>query len=371
MENLNIDTLMPKDAIAVSVVLPFYNAHAFLTEAIESILSQDMESFELILVDDGSTDRSLDIAKKYKDADARVRIITENNAGPATARNKGLTRARGKYVIFLDADDFYEPTLLSSLYQMAENDSLDIAICEFDVFNAKKNCFEENVKSDHHDLLEGGKVISKSEYPDHILQCTTAFVCNKLFRRDFLFENKISFNTELKIFEDVYFVSAALATAVRISKISTVLVHHRRYSEQARPKLFKKHYASVPDVYLEVKKYLMQHGIYAPISASFINLSASRCYTIYNILWKDAKEIFWNLLHERYLDELEWSTADAEEIESPAVRSFIAAVALYNHKQYQKRQKGVTVVEDAEVDRMYERKRRIKRIRRFFKLIKK
>ena len=357
--------------VKLSIIVPVYGVAKYLPKCVDSLLAQDISDYEIILVDDGSTDRSLDIAKKYKDADARVRIITENNAGPATARNKGLTRARGKYVIFLDADDFYEPTLLSSLYQMAENDSLDIAICEFDVFNAKKNCFEENVKSDHHDLLEGGKVISKSEYPDHILQCTTAFVCNKLFRRDFLFENKISFNTELKIFEDVYFVSAALATAVRISKISTVLVHHRRYSEQARPKLFKKHYASVPDVYLEVKKYLMQHGIYAPISASFINLSASRCYTIYNILWKDAKEIFWNLLHERYLDELEWSTADAEEIESPAVRSFIAAVALYNHKQYQKRQKGVTVVEDAEVDRMYERKRRIKRIRRFFKLIKK
>lgn len=371
MENLNIDTLLPKDALAVSVVLPFYNAHAYLTDAIESILSQDMESFELILVDDGSTDRSLDIAKKYKDTDARVRIITENNAGPATARNKGLARARGKYVIFLDADDFYEPTLLSSLYTMAENDGLDIAICEFDIFNAKKNAFEENVKSDHHDLLADGKVISKSEYPDYILQCTTAFVCNKLFRRDFLFENKITFNTELKIFEDVYFVSAALATAARVAKVPGVLVHHRRYSEQTRPKLFKKHYASVPDVYLEVKKYLMQHGIYAPISASFINLSASRCYTIYNILWKDAKEIFWNLLHERYLDELGWSAAPADEIESPAVRSFIATVALYNHKQYIKRQKRVTVVEDAEVNRIYERKRRIKKIRRFFKLINK
>ena len=107
------------------------------------------------------------------------------------------------------------------------------------------------------------------------------------------------------------------------------------------------------------------------ITPSFVNLSASRCYTIYNILWKDAKEIFWNLLHERYFEELEWGIAQAEEIESPAVHSFIAAVALYNHKQYLKRQKGVTVVEDAEVNRMYERKRRIKRIRRFFKMIKK
>ena len=365
MKNLNIDSFMPKDAVAVSVVLPFYNAHEYLTQSVESILNQDMESFELILVDDGSTDRSLDIAKKYKEADSRVRIITENNAGPSTARNKGFTRARGKYVIFLDADDFYEPTLLSSLYELAEEKKLDVAICEFNVYNTQKACFEDNVKSDHYDVLADGKVISKSECPDYILQCTTAFICNKLWRRDFLFENKILFNPELKIFEDVYFVTVALATAVRIAKIPGVLVHHRRYSEQTRNQLFKKHYAGVPEVYLEVKKYLMQHGIYAPISASFINLSASRCYSIYNILWKDAKETFWNLLHDKFADALGWSAARKSEIEKPAVRSFIATVALYNYKQYSKKQNAVTVIENDEVDRRFERKRKFKRLCHF------
>ena len=339
MEKLNIEEQIALEPVAVSVVLPFYNAHTYLKEAIEGILAQSFDSFELILVDDGSTDRSLDIAKSFKELDRRVRIITENNAGPAAARNKGLVRARGDYIIFLDADDFYEPTLISSLYSLAVEKNIDVAIADFDVYNTRRGTFEHNVESDHYHLLAGGNVVSKSEHPDHILQCATGYVWNKLFRRDFIFENKLSFNTDLKIFEDVCFVTAAVACASRIAKCEDILVHHRVYSEQSRPKMFKKHYHDVPLVYSEIKKFLMHRGIYAPISSSFMNLSASRCYNIYNILWKDAKESFWNLLHEEYAELLDWTSADPDEVERPVVRSFIAAVSMYSHKQYVKKRK--------------------------------
>ncbi len=368
MEKLNVEQSAPREDIAVSVVLPFYNAHSYLKEAIESILSQELTSLELILVDDGSTDRSLDIAKSFKERDPRVRIITENNAGPATARNKGLIRARGKYVIFLDADDFYEPRLISSLYELSEREGLDIAVSDFDIYNTRRERFEHNVESDHYDLLSDGRVVSKNDYPDYILQCTTGYVWNKLFRRDFIFENKLSFNTELKVFEDVYFVTAAVATASRIAKVGEILVHHRIYSEQSRPKMFKKYFADVPAVYDEIKKTLMQRGIYAPISSSFINLSASRCYNIYNILWKDAKELFWNLLHDEYAKRLDWDTAPPEEVEKPVIRSFIAAVSLYTHKQYVKRQKSVTVVESVRMDQKFERKKALKRFCGIFRI---
>ena len=112
------------DGIKVSVVMPIYNAYEYLRPAIDSVLDQTLGEIELICVDDGSTDRSLDILKEYKDKDERVRILTENNAGPSFARNKGLARARGDYVIFLDADDFYEPTLLEKLYLLQRVTSL-------------------------------------------------------------------------------------------------------------------------------------------------------------------------------------------------------------------------------------------------------
>ena len=107
--------MLTQNLIKVSVVMPIYNAYDYLRPAIDSVLGQTLADIELICVDDGSTDRSLDIIKEYQKSDSRIRILTESNAGPSIARNKGLARARGEFVIFLDADDFYEKNLLSAL----------------------------------------------------------------------------------------------------------------------------------------------------------------------------------------------------------------------------------------------------------------
>ena len=105
--------------IKVSVVMPVYNAGEYLSRAISDVLSQTLSELELICVDDGSTDNSHDIIKRFAAKDKRVRVIREKNAGPSVARNSGLKSAKGKYVIFLDADDFYEKILLSELYHTA------------------------------------------------------------------------------------------------------------------------------------------------------------------------------------------------------------------------------------------------------------
>ena len=363
MENLTSENTFTDTAdVKVSVIIPVYNAHEFLPEAIKSISAQTFTDFEVIFVDDGSTDRSLDIIKEFKERDARARIVTENNAGPAAARNRGLARARGKYVIFLDADDFYEPPLIESLYTISEQAGLDVAVADFDIYNTKHGRFEHNVESDKFELLDGGRVVSKSTHPDEILQCATGYVWNKMFRRDFLFENELSFNTSLKIFEDVHFVMTALSTATAVAKKPEVLVHHRVYSEQSRPKMFKQHYANVISVYSELKKFLMHKGIYAPISLSFINLSASRCCKIYNILWKDAQEDFWNMLHSSYAEELGWNSVNPEEIENPTVRRFIVGVSLYTHKQYRKRKEESFIsVSDTQMEQKFKRKKAFER----------
>ena len=330
--------------IIVSVVMPVYNAYDYLRTAIESVLSQTFTDIELICIDDGSTDKSLEILKEFQQADTRVRIITENNAGPAIARNKGLSRSRGKYVIFLDADDFYENTLIEKLYNLAEKDQLDIALCKFDIYNNRKARFDGNIKSDHGEIFEEGKIVSKNDYPDLILSCTTGYVWNKLFRREFLVEKELVFDTELMVFEDIYFVVTALSLADRIGKCFERLIHHRVYSNQPRNKLFKKHYRQVPVIYAKIKEFLRAHGMYKPLAISYLNLSSSRCYKIYNLLWSDAKGEFWDMLHEEYAEIFDWTNAEPEQFESEDVRDFVASVLMYTHKQYVKREdKGLKV----------------------------
>ena len=330
--------MISAENVKISVVMPIYNAEDYLKPALDSVVNQTLTDIELICVDDGSTDNSLSIIKEYQQADERIRILTENNAGPSIARNKGLARARGKYVIFLDADDFYEETLLEKLYDLAEAEKLDIAICKFDIYNNRQAKFEDNIRSDHGEIFDEAGIVSKNDYPDTILSCTTGYVWNKLFRLEFLNEKELSFDEELRVFEDTHFVVTALSLADRIGKCHERLIHHRVYSNQPRNKLFKKYYAQVPVVYAKIKEFLRSHGMYIPLSQSFLNLSASRCYKIYNLLWHDAKREFWNLLHEQYAEELAWTKAEPEYFESAEVCDFVANVIVYNHKQYVKRE---------------------------------
>ena len=325
--------------IKVSVIVPIYNAYDYLGTALDSILVQTLKDIEVICIDDGSTDRSLDIIKKYHEADSRVRVVTENNAGVSTARNKGIARARGEYIIFLDADDFYEPTLLEKLYEFAKAENLDIALSRFDIYNSKTEKFTASVDENHGDIFAQGAIVSKNEFPDYIFESTTGYVWNKLFRAEMIKEKELMFAPELYIFEDVHFVCAALSFANRIARLEEVLIHHRVYSDQSRAKLFKKYYNKVPDVYLKIKEFLMRNGTYIPLSLSYLNLSASRCFKIYNLLSGDAKENFWNLLHSGRADGLGWYKHTATDFESVEVYDFVANVGLYTHEQYEMRKK--------------------------------
>ncbi len=354
-----------KKEIKVSVIIPIYNAYDYLRPALDSVIDQTFPDMEIICIDDGSTDGSLDIIKEYQKRDSRVRIVTETNAGPALARNNGLKRARGKYVIFLDADDFFELTLIEKLYNEAEEKQLDIAIARYDIYNSKKAAFRENVESDHGRIYTGGTVTSKNEHPNYILQSTTGSAWNKLFRKRFLIDSGITFLTEVKMFEDVYFTVCAMAFAERVGKLPEVLIHHRIYNEQSRARMFKKYYAQVPEVYLKIKEFLMKNGLYEPLVKSYLNLSCSRCYHIYNLLWTDAKENFWNLLHDKYAVLLGWNDHPVTDFEKTEVCEFCANVEMYTHEQYERRNSRGRKLTPENVDRKLARSYRRKKFRSF------
>lgn len=322
--------------IKVTVIMPIYNAYEYLRPALDSILDQTLREIEVICIDDGSTDHTLELLKEYQKRDERVRIVTENNAGPSIARNKGIVRARGEYTIFLDADDFYELDLLESLVALADERSLDIAIADYDMYNDKQARFEKSIDGESDVGVDEGDIISGSVYPDSIFQSTTGYVWNKLFRTSFIRDKQLIFSPELYVFEDVYFVITSMAMASRVGKIKRVLLHHRIYSNQSRPKLFKKYFDRIPLVYLKIKDFLTAKGVYIPFSRSFLNVSASRCYKVYNLLWHDAKGRFWDLLHSGAADSLGWLAYDQSEFDDPAVCEFVANVGLYTHAQYAK-----------------------------------
>lgn len=352
--------------ISVSVVMPIYNAADYLRPALDSVISQTLRDVEIICVDDGSTDHSLAILKEYQKRDPRVRIVTETNAGPAKARNNGLRRARGEYLSFLDADDFFEPTMLEELYRTAKEKDLDIAVCEYDLFENRTARFKRSIPSEHADLLAGGRVTSKSDCPDIIFQATEGYVWNKLFRRDFVTEKELSFLESAQIFEDVYFTVTSLSLAERIGKCEGVLVHHRVYQKQVRSRVFRKKYAQVPAVYMAIKEFLIHRGLYLPLSSSFINLSVGICFKVYNLLWIDAKLSFWTLLHDTYAESFGWTELDESGFSTKEIRDFAANVSMYTYPQYLKREARGLTVRFADWRRRIKAKKKRSKARSFF-----
>ncbi len=112
----------------ISIVVPVYNAKASLRKCLDSLAQQTYTEFEVLLIDDGSTDESPEICREFSERDSRFRLITQRNAGPAAARNNGMELAAGKYITFVDSDDYVEPQMLEELFRRAEESGADITV---------------------------------------------------------------------------------------------------------------------------------------------------------------------------------------------------------------------------------------------------
>ena len=115
--------------VKISVVLPVYNVANYLRKCLDSLVNQTFKDFEVICVDDGSTDKSTKILEEYQKKDNRIKILQQQRGGAGAARNLGLGHAQGKYVQFLDSDDYFESNLLEEMYTRAEKYDADLVVC--------------------------------------------------------------------------------------------------------------------------------------------------------------------------------------------------------------------------------------------------
>ena len=122
-------------SVDVSVVVPVYNTELYLNQCVDSLLAQTLKNVEFIFVDDGSTDRSVEILKEYQQKDPRITILQQKNQFAGVARNNGMKAATGKYIIFVDSDDFFEPTMLEEAFNCAEANQAEIVAFDFYRYN--------------------------------------------------------------------------------------------------------------------------------------------------------------------------------------------------------------------------------------------
>ena len=115
----------------ISVILPVYNTSKYLHACLSSLLNQTFHDFEIVAINDGSTDDSLSILQDFANKDSRIRIIDQKNQGIGAARNLGIQLANGTYIAFIDSDDTLELRMLECLYKKAVEESLDIVVCDY------------------------------------------------------------------------------------------------------------------------------------------------------------------------------------------------------------------------------------------------
>ncbi|MCB5279485.1 MAG: glycosyltransferase [Candidatus Cloacimonetes bacterium] len=214
----------------ISIIVPVFNVEIFLNTCIESILCQEIHDFELILVDDGSTDNSGAICDDFANIDKRIRVIHTENKGQSSARNLGISLAIGEYIGFVDSDDYISSVMYSSLYEKIIANNADISVCNFlvgDKDNSYKP-FTENVN----DMTLDTEAALKEIYTNRILSFSP---CNKLYRRS-LFDT-ISFNASI-IYEDMDISYRLISKSERIVYIKTELYYYRYNNNSTLKKAF-------------------------------------------------------------------------------------------------------------------------------------
>lgn len=166
----------------ISIIVPVYMAEKYLNRCIESILCQTYKNFELILVDDGSPDTSGDLCDYWAGQDSRVKVIHKENGGASSARNCGLKIAKGKYIAFVDSDDWLEPNMYEQLYKLLEENKAQMAICGMRVVDGKK---EKNVQPNPQTLLWGRKELLDFFFKVHG-EVFTYSLCRRLISKGLL-----------------------------------------------------------------------------------------------------------------------------------------------------------------------------------------
>lgn len=267
---------MMDEKVKVSVIVPVYNAEKYLRECLDSIVGQTMKDLEIICIDDGSEDKSLDILRNYEQKDNRFTVLCQEHLGGGAARNLGLKNAQGEYLSFLDADDFFELNMLEKIYTHCKNHAADIGVFGVSCYHQTTGAQGHEPSGLRKEYLPDKEVFSWKDMPKYIFNAFHNWPWNKLFRREFIFEKGVLFQ-EIYRTNDLLFTNRALILASRIVVLDNDLIHYRI---QTRDNCQSTNYLYPDDFFkalLSLRRFLVDEGIYEAVRQSFINHAADAC----------------------------------------------------------------------------------------------
>ena len=290
------------EKIRVSVILPVYNCEAYLPQCLDSILQRNDQRIEVICVDDGSTDGSARILADYAARDSRVRVLRQANAGAGAARNTGMAQARGEYLSFLDADDFFDPEMLRKAYNKAWVEESDIVVFRSQEYYEDLDRFVGMRSNFREEYLPQQQPFAGTDVEENLFRAFVGWAWDKLFRRAFVEENGLRFQ-EQRTTNDLLFTYSALVRAQRISTMNNVLAYHRKASGSlsvTREQSWDCFYAAL----LALRQQLRDWGLYERFERDFVNYALHFCLWNLDTLRGSAYRRLYERLRESWLEEL-------------------------------------------------------------------
>ena len=268
--------------ILFSIIIPIYNTHDFLDKAINSVIKQKFEHMEILCIDDGSTDNSAELLEDWKKRDLRIKLITQDNAGASAARNLGFQLAMGKYIMFLDSDDYLHDEAVREIYDAMEKGNLDI--CYFDSLAcgedlAMINSYRGIRKKIYDGVYRGKYLIQKFDKED----MHNVVPWGGAYRRSFLINNKLFFKEGI-ILEDNLFYLQTLMKANRVAVINKVLYfYYRRKDSVMGKRNYIKQYISMAIILEEMNVFFRENNITFEEQLSISNFLTAAYRNIRNL----------------------------------------------------------------------------------------
>lgn len=291
------------NSTVVSVIIPCYNGEKNLKQCINSVRNQTLKEIEIICVDDGSTDATVDILKELQKEDSRIVLIQQKNAGAGAARNVGLDRAVGKYLSFLDADDFFEPDMLEKSVDAAEKYEADYIVFRSDRYYPAGDRYEKTPWSVREKDLPPYMPFSYRQLTDNVFLTFVGWAWDKLFRRSFVLEHNLRFQ-EQRTTNDMLFVFSALVCAKRIAVVPEILAHQRRGAGDTLSVTREKSWHCFYDALIALRERLIQENVFWELEKDFINYSLHFCLWNVNTLAEPTHTMLQQKLCREWFGEL-------------------------------------------------------------------
>lgn len=275
------------EKVCVSIVMPVYNAENYLPQALDSLLNQTLKNIEIICVNDGSTDRSVEILEEYQKKDSRIIVLQQENIGAGAARNYGMSIAKGEYLLFLDSDDLFDKNLCNEVYYQSIRRNAEV--CLFETQRIDMQTFEIEPMNWvlRTDALPKKRVFSAKDANKNLFYITTGCPWSKMFKREFVIENGLHFQNLVNT-NDAFFVRMNMIMAERITTVRKRFVTYR-FNEGTNTQSTK---AKAPlefyKAFTAMKEEMLERGLYDIFEQAFCNMALREC--VFNLETTKSQE---------------------------------------------------------------------------------